>query len=494
VRASAIRRAAAALGACLAAALLAGCGLFSCGSTGNVGELDFRNRLRIPPLLEGRMDISGRRVFDLRMQTGRTELLAGHEAETWGIDGPYLAPTLRAEPGDTVAFRVRNALPETSTLHWHGMHLPARADGGPHQMIEPGSEWRPSWTIAQPAATLWYHPHQMGETEDQVYRGLFGMFIVGDDPAGPPGLPNRYGVDDIPLIVQDVRLSEDGQLDFSQAMVSPIGRLGDEILVNGTHDPHLEVRSEATRLRLLNASTARIYDFGFSDRRAFDLVAGDGGLLERPARTRRVLLSPGERAEIVVRMEPGERTVLRSFEPDLDGVDFFNARFVGGDDSFDVLQLRAAEELAAFPPLPSRLLEHDESPPPPTGEPRRFELSSSTAINGVSMDMDRIDEVVEAGTSELWEVHNPTGIPHNFHVHGVGFSVLEVDGQLPPPPLSGPKDTVLVLPDQTVRLLVGSPGYADPARPFMFHCHLLEHEDRGMMGQFTVVEPGSSAR
>jgi FtsP/CotA-like multicopper oxidase with cupredoxin domain len=129
-----------------------------------VGEVTFSERLRIPPLMEPRPDASGRKVFDLTLQQGRTELVPGKPTETWGANGPYLGPTLRASRGDRVLMRVRNALPEATTLHWHGMHLPPEADGGPHQMIEPGQRWEPGWTVDQPATTLWYHPHLHGDT------------------------------------------------------------------------------------------------------------------------------------------------------------------------------------------------------------------------------------------------------------------------------------------------------------------------------------------
>jgi blue copper oxidase len=125
----------------------------------NVGQLRFQSQLKVPPLLEPRVDGAGRKLFDLRLQAGTSELLAGKPTETWGANGAYLGPTLRATRGDRVAVNVRNGLPEATTIHWHGMHLPAAADGGPHQPIQPGATWSPSWRIDQPAATLWYHPH-----------------------------------------------------------------------------------------------------------------------------------------------------------------------------------------------------------------------------------------------------------------------------------------------------------------------------------------------
>jgi FtsP/CotA-like multicopper oxidase with cupredoxin domain len=453
-----------------------------------VGELSFSHRLRIPPLLEPRPDGSGRRVFDLTLQQGRAELLPGNRADTWGVNGPYLGPTLRAARGDRLLMRVRNDLPETTTLHWHGMHLPAEADGGPHQMIEPGERWQPGWTVDQPAATLWYHPHLHGETEDHVYRGVAGMFILDDAQSQALELPDDYGVDDIPVILQDPRLSDDGALEFSQGAISPIGRLGDTTLVNGTYDPYLPVSTRRVRLRLLNASTARSYDVGFDDDRELHLVGTDGGLLEAPRRVRRVLLSPGERAEVVAQFRPGERAVLRSFEPDL-GADVFNERFSGGDDRFDLLQLRAARVLAPAPGLPARLSGGGASlDPSDSVRTRRFELSGSSSINGRSMELVRIDEVVTRGTTEVWEVENRAGIPHSFHPHDVRFRVLDYAGKPPPPEVSGLQDTVFVPPNETVRLVTRFEDYADPDLPYMFHCHVLEHEDRGMMGQFVVVE------
>jgi FtsP/CotA-like multicopper oxidase with cupredoxin domain len=462
--------------------------LWSSAKTSTVGELEFANRLAIPPLAEHRVDEDGRKVFDLELQAGETELLPGTETETWGANGPHLAPTVRASRGDTVMPRVANRLgEETTTIHWHGMHLPAAADGGPHQTIEPGATWSPEWTIDQPATTLWYHPHPNEETEDHVYRGLVGMFILDDPAADEPALPDDYGDDDIPLIIQDKKLGDDGSLDFSKGAISPTGLLGDEILVNGTYDPHLEVSDERVRLRLLNASGARIYNVGLADVREFDLIATDGGLLAAPVRMDRIQLSPGERAEIVVAFEPGEEVVLRSFEPEL-GMNFFEGRFAGADDSFDLLEIHAADDLARSPVLPERLVgqaplaEHEAS------QVRRFSLSGQGSINGRSMDMERIDEVVPAGATEVWEVENASGTAHNFHPHDVRFRVLDYAGGRPPPHLQGLKDTVFVPPDQTVRLLIEFGDYTDPDHPYMFHCHLLQHEDRGMMGQHTVVE------
>ena len=479
--------------AALAVVMLAAsaCTLYSRADVDTVGDVSFENELAVPLLLEPR-EKDGRKIFDLTLQQGRAELLSGKPAETWGVNGSYLGPTLRAARGERVELRVHNELPEMTTIHWHGMHLPAEADGGPHQPVEPGETWTPSWEIEQRAATLWYHPHPHGETADHVYRGIAGLFIVDDPETAGLALPGDYGVDDIPLIIQDKRLDDDGQLDFSQSLISPTGRLGGTILVNGTHGPYVEIGDERVRFRLLNGSNARVYNIGFADDREFDLIATEGGLLETPQRIDRIQLSPGERAEIVTAFEPGERIVLRSFEPEL-GTNFWESRFVGGDDSFDLVEIRAAARLAPSPEVPDTLGAHEHYHLEDATRTRSFELSGQSRINERKMDMSRIDAVVRPGATEVWQVHNAAGTPHNFHIHGVSFAVLDYAGEEPPAHLTGLKDTVYVPPDKTVTLLVRFPDYPDPNSPYMFHCHVLQHEDRGMMGQFVLAEPGQGA-
>ncbi|OAH16266.1 multicopper oxidase family protein [Streptomyces jeddahensis] len=464
--------------------------LWNSAGVSTVGKESFGNELAIPPLAQSQVAKDGTRVFDLRMQAGETEFRDGQSTSTWGFNGAYLGPTLRAERGEKVRVRIRNGLDEASTVHWHGMHLPAEMDGGPHQMVEAGGSWSPHWTVDQPAATLWYHPHPHGATEKHVQRGLAGMFILDDERSERLALPKRYGVDDLPVIVQDVTF-DGATFDHGRGLMQNAGFLGERTLVNGTLSPYQEVRDELVRLRLLNASTARTYDFGLSDGRAFSLVGTDGGLLERPARMERVQLSPGERAEIVVRMKPGERTVLRSF-PQGNYGDAWQRRFNGGGDSFDVLQLRAAERLRPSPALPARLGELEVPAGDDAVRARHFDLER-TGINGRPMDMGRVDETVTRGTTEVWTLRSDDGMPHNFHVHDVQFRVLEVNGEAPPPRLRGPKDTVFVPHGTTVKLAMRFDGPADPDSPYMYHCHLLYHEDEGMMGQFVVVEKGQRA-
>jgi FtsP/CotA-like multicopper oxidase with cupredoxin domain len=167
--------------------------------------------LTVPPLLEAHIE-NGEKVFSLRMIRGQTALLPGKRADTAGFNGPVLGPTIRARRGDRIRINVTNELSEVTTVHWHGMRLPAAMDGGPHQIILPGATWSPYWTVANEASTLWYHPHTVGKTGPQLYSGLAGLFIIDDPNSDGLDLPKTYGVDDLPVIVQDRMFDDAGRL------------------------------------------------------------------------------------------------------------------------------------------------------------------------------------------------------------------------------------------------------------------------------------------
>ena len=477
------------VGVVVVATVVAAAWFYSRAGMSNVGELSFENPLRVPPLLEPTVGADGAKRFDLNVQAGESQFRDGTHTPTWGVNGAYLGPTIRASVGDRVELAVANDTDDATTIHWHGMHLPAEMDGGPHQAIDPGATWRPRWTIDQPAATLWYHPHLHGTTAEHVYRGAAGLFLLDDEASSGLDLPDEYGVDDIPLIIQDKAFNDDGTLDFEMPVGASLGILGDHILVNGTHDPHLDVGRERVRFRILNASNARTYNLGFAGDRAFQLIATDSGLLDAPITLDRLPLSPGERAEIVIAFSPGDHAVLRSFEPEL-GLDFWTSRFNGGDDTFDVIQFRAADRLEPSPAVPDTLVAQRPHDPADAVATRTFHLGGN-AINGDPMDMDRIDQVVTVDTTEIWEIDG-SGMAHNFHPHDTRFKILDVDGRPPPAHLRGWKDTVPIPDGTTVRVILAFSDYTDPATPYMFHCHILRHEDKGMMGQFVVVEPGQT--
>lgn len=452
------------------------------------GRVDFRNPLWIPPVLAPAEVTGGRTTYELVAAPAEHEFVPGIRCRTWAFGGTYLGPTVRIRRGERVRMRVRNALPEATSVHWHGAHLPARADGGPHAPIGAGTEWTADWRVDQQAATLWYHPHPHGRTSRHVYRGLAGFLLV-DDPEDrrAAALPREYGVDDLPLIVQDKAFDATGELDEDLAFQAPLGRLGDTVVVNGVTAPVVDIARTLTRLRLLNASDARVYTFVFADRRPFTLVASDGGLLPRFVAADSVPLSPGERAEIVVAMAPGERLVLRSEPPDLGG-NPWEDRFGGGDDHLEIAELRARDRLGRSAPLPT-----GTGPGTDLGAhtvERRLDLVRYS-INGQSMDMTRIDFGCTVNTTELWRVRNVDGIAHNFHVHDVQFLVVAYDGAPPPAHLTGPKDTIFLPAGATADLLMRFADHTDPDWPYMYHCHMLTHEDLGMMGQFVVLAEGA---
>jgi FtsP/CotA-like multicopper oxidase with cupredoxin domain len=450
----------------------------------NGGAMD--TELAIPPLLEPRIDADGVKEFILTAREGRTEFAPGRSTPSWGFNGSYLGPTLRANRGDTVRVLVENELGHTTTVHWHGMKLPGAMDGGPHQPIRPGRIWTPQWSIDQPAATLWYHPHTHQLTADHVYRGLAGLFIIDDDVT-PSELPAEYGVNDIPLIVQDKSFGSGGRLRRRRPFGSILGHLGDVIVVNGTVSPYADVRHDRIRLRVLNASNGRVYRFHFEDHREFLMIASDSGLLEAPVPLRSHQLSPGERAEYVVTLSAGETLRLQSSDPHLD-MGFPMEQMNGGDDRFDILELRADAELTPVPPVPGQLASIERLSERSAVRTRRFELDEFSRINRRTMNMDRIDAEVRLGDVEIWEVANLSDTFHNFHIHLVHFQILDIDGQAPPPEQRGWKDTVQVLPGSEVRVIARFDRRAEEGTPFMFHCHILAHEDAGMMGQFTVTE------
>ncbi|MFF3225220.1 multicopper oxidase family protein [Nocardia suismassiliense] len=445
--------------------------------------------LPIPPLAESSVDADGIRHFHLDVRQGTSEILPGRRTPTWGYNGSILGPTLRARRHESVAFTIRNSLPEPTTVHWHGMHVPARCDGGPHQTIAAGGTWEPGWTIDQQAATLWYHPHPHGATEKHVYRGLSGLFIVDDDTTDTLDLPEEYGVDDIPLVIQDRRFTADGTLDESDP--TDVGLLGDTIVVNGIAGAHLDVRTDRVRLRILNGSSGRIYNLAFADDRPFQLVATDGGLLAAPTTLHNIQLSPGERAELVVELRGRERIMLRAL-PIQQRRDIDRAAAFGFDDTFDIVQLRAAPTLKPSAAVSNSLTTIPALAPIGAAPDHTFELKWFM-INGRRMDMNRIDMTIPVDTTQVWSVRNNDNWPHNFHVHDVQFQVVDVDGQAPPPALAGWKDTLYTEPQSTYRLAMRFAEHSDPTYPYMFHCHLLLHEDHGMMGQFLVLTPGQQA-
>ena len=263
--------------------------------------------LRIPPLLDAREQ--GQSIA-LTAKAGSTEFFAGRASQTLGYNGSYLGPTIRLHRGDDVQMAVTNALGQDTTVHWHGLLIPAEVDGSPHQLIRPGDTWRPVLAVRQPAATLFYHSHAHGQTATQVYQGLAGVLLIADDAQAALGLPSEYGVDDLPLVLQD-RQFDSGRLMLPTGMMTAMqGRRGDTLLVNGTPNAVARVPARLIRLRFVNGSNARIYDLSFNDGRAFHWIATEGGLLDAPVELRSLELAPGQRAEVLVDFSDGRKATL----------------------------------------------------------------------------------------------------------------------------------------------------------------------------------------
>ena len=368
---------------------------------------------------------------------------------------------------------------------------------------------------------FWYHSHAHRRSGPQVYQGLAGAIYVRHDETKRLALPNDYGVDDIPLIVQDRAFNRDGSFAYSTSMRDVMmGMTGDTLLVNGSVDPVFEARSDLLRLRLLNGSNARFYRFGFGDGGAFMQIGSDGGLFEQPYRTDNIVLAPGERAQVVVDLSDGRPTSLNADSLEtmgMMGCGMGNRGMrdrgdrMGGDMGtnggrrggmmderrrFTVLDIRPAAQRRPAIAMPNRLIALAPVEPETAIKTRRFMLQMGMGmnmmrgggftINGKSMDMQRIDETVKVNTTEIWQIENASMMAHPFHIHDVQFRVLDRDGRQPSPQDRGLKDTVVVAPREVVRLLLRFEEYTDSELPYMYHCHILEHEDAGMMGQFLV--------
>ncbi|HIM57870.1 MAG TPA: copper oxidase [Gammaproteobacteria bacterium] len=441
--------------------------------------------------------------FDLDIQSGISQILPNVSTKTWGINQPFLGVTLRANKGDSVHVNVTNSLHKTTTLHWHGVKLPAKADGGPHQPIKPSAKWLSEFDIIQPAASLWYHSHQMHETGEQVYKGLAGMFIIDDENSQSLNLPSEYGVDDFPVIIQDKDFNQDGSMQYLSSMRdSMMGKKGATILVNGVINPVLKAKRSLIRLRILNSSNARIYQLQFDDNRPFKIIASDGGLLEKPITSKKFTIAPAERVEIVVDVADGSMPILKH-HANHDSMSGMGGRgMMNEKKEFNIFQIDGSQAALSTATVVEKLSVHATYSREVAVQERLMTLQMNMGpqlmaaalfgskdlltINDKSMDMQRIDEVVKAGTVEVWTIKNDSMHAHPFHIHNVQFKVISREGGIKGHEL-GYKDVVLVHPDETVEVIMKFPNFSDANTPYMYHCHILEHEDRGMMGQFVVV-------
>lgn len=441
-------------------------------SNNNSNKQNIENSLPIPKLLENENSNSKVDDFTLNVDQGTTTFMNEKASETYGYNGNFLGPVIRVNKGDDVNIHLNNNLKEDTTIHWHGLNVDGNVDGGPHQPIASGSKADINFNVNQPASTLWFHPHLDGKTGEQVYKGLAGLLYVEDEVSKSLNIPKEYGVNDIPLIVQDRYFDNSGNLSYDNSKMMD-GALGNTILVNGTINPYLDVKRVKMRFRLVNGSNARIYTFALSNDDEFEQIASDGGFLEKPVKMNKLELGPGERAEIVIDFSKYDKGATLSL--------------TGGD--FNVLKFKVKDDGIDSTEIPNSLTQITQLSQSSAKTVRKFNLQgmgNMVSINGKQMDMNRIDLKVKLNDTEIWEITNPKdmmgGMSHPFHVHGVQFQVLSRNGLEPPENERGWKDTILVNPDEDVKILI---KFTQKGL-FMYHCHILEHEDAGMMGQFEV--------
>ncbi len=465
-----------------------------------VSTANGQSPLIIPPALSGT-------TFNLTVQSGTHTFFPGYSTPTYGVNGAFLGPTLIINQGDSVHLNVTNSLPVTTTMHWHGLHVPAMADGGPEQIISPGTTWQPVIKMMNNAGTYWYHPHGEGKTDLQVSKGIAGMIIVKDPVEAALTLPRTYGVDDFPVIVQTKAFDVLRQI----AIATEDDTL---LMVNGTLDPYLDAPAQVVRLRLLAGSSMRSYMFGFSGNLPFKLIANDGGLLDTSTTLTRIRLSPGERAEVLLDLtgKTGQTIYLRNFGSELPAgiygsavagtgaavIPFYNLNHLNGSD-FDVMKLNVVAPTASpVTSIPAALATLAPWPASTADTTRTFSFDPKIAdsstyamgpftINDTSFNMGNVNVVTHINNTEIWTLINNTMIAHPFHVHDVFFYILDINGVPPPVYERGKKDVVLVMPGDTVRFITKFEDFADETTPYMYHCHLLHHEDDGMMGQFIVM-------
>jgi len=461
------------------------------------GNTQSQTTVPIPLSLEGT-------TFDLMVQHGTSEIFPGIQTNTIGYNGTQLGPTLILKKGETVTLKVHNQLGDTTTVHWHGLHVAASNDGSPHNPILAGADWSPSFTVLDHAATYWYHPHLHGKTLNQVVKGAAGFIIVRDDEEAALNLPRTYGVDDVPLVFQWKTFNTDKQ-------IVETDELDNEVLVNGAlRGGTLALPAQVVRLRLLNGSSHRYFDFGFANNLVFNQIGGDGGLLDAPVSMSKLILSPGERVEILVDLtgKEGQTLTFRQFGSQLpQGYPGGMMMNMGGgnmmgpldDTDFDLMTISVIAPTAnPVTSIPATLVAN--APLSQTGAtPRSLAMTAQPMmsmtnffLNGLKFDMENINFTVDQGKTEVWTLTNQTMMAHPFHLHGNSFWVVSIGGSTPPANMRGRKDVITVPPmNGSVKIVVRYDDFSDLEMPYMYHCHILSHEDTGMMGQFLVKAAAS---
>ena len=483
----------------------------------------FPNALRVPgdEDLHGIAEVGG--AFTLVGASIQQEIVPGKPtallAYTLEHQGRTLAnPLLRMQTGANLRVRYWNALDETSIVHWHGLKNDTNNDGHPHYAVGPGETYDYQFTVSNRAGTYWYHPHPHHLAGKQAYLGLAGLIVVEDqeDAALTRALDLKLGVTDIPLLIQDKRLDANGGLSYKPGAQDHFhGYCGDTVLLNLTPSACFDCATRLYRFRLVNGSNARIYRLAFmhnDEALAFHVIGADGGLLERPVSAHELFLSPSERADVLVDLRAasvGERIVLSSLPFDAMSFSGTSASQRMTDEGIPPngapleLMLMRVTQTAPYDNKIPDVLSRLEPLLADDAERRIFTLDHAKGVWRINRSSYRMTDTafsVKQGAREIWEFRNPDpAMPHPVHVHGFQYRVLErIDSPamvrrlatdtrgLPPTELAW-KDSVLLWPGETLRMLIDFAHPFSGDQVYMLQCHNLEHETAGMMVNFKVA-------
>ena len=480
--------------------------------------------LPVPALLAP----DARNSIRLTVQSGKTAFGA-KSATTWGYNGDLLGPALQLTQGEAVTVNIHNSLAEETTVHWHGLEVPGEVDGGPQGVIAAGGKRSVTFTPQQRAATCWFHPHQHGKTGHQVAMGLAGLVLIEDTASRQLMLPKQWGIDDVPLIIQDKRFSTDGQIDYKlDVMSAAVGWFGDTLLCNGVRYPQHSNPRGWLRLRLLNGSNARSLNIAASDNRPLYVIASDGGLLAEPVKVTELPMLMGERFEVLVDTLDGKpfdivtlpvkqmgmtvapfdkpvpvariqplRIAASGTLPDklvdvpaLPALEGLTERWLQlmMDPMLDMMGMQALTEKygdRAMAGMNHGGMDHSKMNHGQMGHD--FDFHNANKINGKAFDMKTPAFSAQKGKFEKWTISGEGDMMlHPFHIHGTQFRILSENGQPVAAHRQGWKDTVHVEGGRS-EVLVRFDHAAPKEHAYMAHCHLLEHEDTGMMLGFTVA-------
>ena len=489
---------------------------------------EFPNALKLPGAegLFGEFSAAG--AFTLIAKPVEHAILPGKPARmlAYELEQPgstLLNPLLRVRSGAALRVKFYNSIAESSIIHWHGLKVDSNNDGHPHYAVPGGATYDYQFTVPNRAATYWYHPHPHHLTGKQVYQGLAGFLVVEDEEelALQKKLDLKFGETDIPLMLHDRRLDGNGALVYAPTANDRIrGHYGDPVLVNWTPRPRFLAATRIHRFRILNGSNARLYRLAFRQGEHlldYTVIGTDGGLLDGPRTAREAFLAPGERVDVLLDLRAaarGDAITLVSLPFDAMHAEMRGspaahaqaaqhvqdehaapaARPDGAE--IDLLRIRVRDRVRYEQAVP-RSLSRIEAPPMSPYSPRLIVLDQARGrwrINGATYQADATPLVVKRDTVEAWDIRNVApSMPHPMHIHGFQFRVLARTGSpeqqkrlavtdqgLAATDL-GWKDTVLVWPGETVRIVTDFSHPFPGDQVYMVHCHNLEHEDGGMM-------------